>query len=350
MFKRKKEDILKIYKRGKRLFRLKQFEEALKDFDKCKDRIEDFDVKDQKDALMHLALSYYNTRQIGKCEEIFQKALEIDKDVSELFTGYEYNELDINVLHNKGLCNLSLIDDINKPIDIIKRELGNTKSKHRWEFNEKRREQLREDIDTKNKEYRSKEYNTKEALDVFKALVKLDKNNSDYWYLFGLSCYLNGYRREAIDAFDAVLDLDPEYSNKEFISDLYWQVTEDRKSGMEKPGKYDEGRKYKTNRGVLVRSKAEVMIDNFYFKNKIKARYEPALVLSGKTLHPDWIIELPDGTELIHEHVSQKSKSLFNFKEKLYQKYKKQYIVSYDDEEKDIETALKEKLSQYIQF
>jgi len=334
MLKTKKEDIVEVRERGNRLFRLKQYSEALNEFDKCAHRIDELDTKDQKDILVHIALSSFNMGDINKCWDFFKKALEIDKSTADLFKGYDYNEMDVSVLYDEAICHLIRVDDINKPINVVKKELKQIKDKE-----EKKRKHL---------EYESKNYNAERALEVSKALVKLDKNNPNFWYLFGISCHLNGHNKEAISAFDVVVEIKPEYDNEKFISDLFLDVAKERET--EVPKDDIQSKQYKTKRGVFVRSKAEVMIDNFYFNHNIKARYEPTIVLDGKTLHPDWIIELNDGIELIHEHVSKLSKVLFDFKEKLFKKNNRKYIVTYDHEEEDINKVLIEKLSPYVEL
>ena len=53
---------------------------------------------------------------------------------------------------------------------------------------------------------------------------------------------------------------------------------------------YENERKYKTERGELVRSKSELMIANFLFKEKVPYHYEAPLEMGKKTLFPDFTV------------------------------------------------------------
>ncbi len=66
---------------------------------------------------------------------------------------------------------------------------------------------------------------------------------------------------------------------------------------------YPEGLKYKTNQGILVRSKSEVIIANILSSNNIPFRYECGLSLNGLTIYPDFTIMHPVTNQIFYwEH------------------------------------------------
>jgi len=74
---------------------------------------------------------------------------------------------------------------------------------------------------------------------------------------------------------------------------------------LEKPYKENshKGRKYETKRGILVRSKSELMIANLLEDYDIPYRYEDAITLDEQTKYPDFVIKHPfSGKTIIWEH------------------------------------------------
>lgn len=66
---------------------------------------------------------------------------------------------------------------------------------------------------------------------------------------------------------------------------------------------YPEGLKFKTNQGILVRSKSEVIIANILSSHNIPFRYECGLNLSGMTIYPDFTIMHPVTNQIFYwEH------------------------------------------------
>lgn len=60
--------------------------------------------------------------------------------------------------------------------------------------------------------------------------------------------------------------------------------------------------KYKTNGGIYVRSKSEQFIGNILEELGIPYRYEPALRIGNRVLHPDFVIMTVDNRKIILEH------------------------------------------------
>lgn len=69
--------------------------------------------------------------------------------------------------------------------------------------------------------------------------------------------------------------------------------------------RYREELKYKTNNGVLVRSKSEQFIGNIFEEYGIPYRYEPELRIDHLVLHPDFVIMTTDGRLIIIEHLGR---------------------------------------------
>ncbi len=71
----------------------------------------------------------------------------------------------------------------------------------------------------------------------------------------------------------------------------------------EKNTNYPEGLKFKTNSGILVRSKSELIIANILYANSIPFRYECALNLGGMVLYPDFTVMHPKTCQIFYwEH------------------------------------------------
>ncbi len=71
----------------------------------------------------------------------------------------------------------------------------------------------------------------------------------------------------------------------------------------EKKTSHSEGLIYKTQCGLLVRSKSELIIANLLELNKVPFRYEAAIELDGKRYHPDFTILNPQDNQVVYwEH------------------------------------------------
>lgn len=102
---------------------------------------------------------------------------------------------------------------------------------------------------------------------------------------------------------------------------------------------------YKCDDGRKVRSRAEVIISNFFFKEKVRAVYEETIYYDGdKTLHPDFF--LPD-YDLYIEYNELTNKPYLKSKEyaqKIYKQLGKSVLIITDNDLRDIAACLKPKL------
>lgn len=106
---------------------------------------------------------------------------------------------------------------------------------------------------------------------------------------------------------------------------------------------------YKCADGRKVRSRAEMIINDFLFNNKIRAVYEETIFYKednqDKTLHPDFF--LPDfNTYLEYNELTKKSylKSK-DYAQKIYNSLSKKVIIMTDKDLMDIASFLKPKLN-----
>lgn len=105
---------------------------------------------------------------------------------------------------------------------------------------------------------------------------------------------------------------------------------------------------YKCDDGRKVRSRAEAMISNFFFKERVRAVYEETIYYQEngeqKTLHPDFF--LPD-YDLYIEYNELTNKPYLRQKEyaqKIYDKLNKRVLILDDSDLHDLAACLKPKL------
>lgn len=106
--------------------------------------------------------------------------------------------------------------------------------------------------------------------------------------------------------------------------------------------------KYKCDDGRKVRSRAEALISNFFFKEKIRTVYEKTIYYTengeDKTLHPDFY--LPDYDIYIeyNELTNKPYISMKEYAQKIYKSLNKNLIVINDKDLEDLAACLKPKL------
>ena len=133
-----------------------------------------------------------------------------------------------------------------------------------------------------------------------------------------LSLQLNNLlqEKEAIDAYlnhynpnakQTELSFIESHKYKDLLSHIFVPLKEELQEWMNAP--YDrnmnhpENLTHKTYSGNKVRSKSEVIIDMFLYKNKIPFRYECPLELDGVILYPDFTIRHPQTGQVYYwEH------------------------------------------------
>lgn len=115
--------------------------------------------------------------------------------------------------------------------------------------------------------------------------------------------------------------------------------------------KYEDGLTYTCKDGHRVRSKSEVIIDNYLYDHNLKHAYEKAYPIDNNKehdLHPDFY--LPE-LDLYIEHWGYANKANYNeekdYKIKIYNQNKTTVIGTNEDDTLDIETSLNRKLKFY---
>ena len=109
-----------------------------------------------------------------------------------------------------------------------------------------------------------------------------------------------------------------------------------------------EKRIFRTSRGLMVRSKSEVIIAEILYSYNIPFRYEQVLEIDGISYAPDFTILCPDGTLIYWEHLGMVSS--FKYFDSQLSKLRVYYsngitlwdnlILSFDDERGMIDAAM----------
>lgn len=94
---------------------------------------------------------------------------------------------------------------------------------------------------------------------------------------------------------------------KDLLSPHFTPLSEKLQAWVNEPyernTRHPENLTFKTYSGINVRSKSEVLIDMFLYKNQIPFRYECPLELDGIILHPDFTIRHPQTGQVYYwEH------------------------------------------------
>ena len=157
---------------------------------------------------------------------------------------------------------------------------------------------------------------------------------------------------------DLLFQHEPEYGR--LLSGYFEPVDSDINAWLsneyDKNTNYPEGLKFKTNSGVLVRSKSELIIANILFENKIPFRYECSLNLGGIIIYPDFTIMHPKTKQIFYwEHfgmidnpsyaISTTNKLHTYISNKIYPSIN--LITSYETKENPLNVGLIEELVKY---
>ncbi len=110
----------------------------------------------------------------------------------------------------------------------------------------------------------------------------------------------------------------------------------------------DEKHFYRTKNGIYVRSKSEMHIANFLHDHHYRFEYERPTLLESKLVHPDFY--LPD-CDLIIEHLglyetSSEYRKDWSWKQSLYERSQRRFVVFFESEIGQLESVLLSKLSQ----
>ena len=319
-----------------RMLNLKEYDAAIKLYKHLMSNKKLLNSKQYRDLVLG-----YSEALSGKGEN--KKALaQLDK----ILRKYSRDE---EILATKALimllsCNLhKKISELKLDLIIAKKEVNKYDYRDMDKWN-----QARSVMDIVEKDYEHSKKFLPEVTEILKTLLKKKSDQKkDYLYYLGISAYLQGLVHESLGCFDMLLDMDEDYKNNIISFQFFDNIKKDRAIVQSAgPDKYSHQKKYKTERGVMVRSKIEAMIDNFYFNNGIKARYEPTLVLDTHILHPDWEIDI-DGKKIYHEHIgSPESQQQMEWKVKLFEKHNIPCFITNWDEEDDIINILTIKIQR----
>jgi hypothetical protein len=108
-------------------------------------------------------------------------------------------------------------------------------------------------------------------------------------------------------------------------------------------------RTFKTKRGVMVRSKSELIIDDWLYDHRIRAEYERSLNLSGTTVKPDWY--LPDAKAVL-EHLGlsddESYRKAWEQKRRLYEQNGIRVVTTSEQDVRDLDIALSRKLRPFF--
>lgn len=329
-----REIIMSQLKSAKRLIELEQYNAAFMLFEEAHNKRKILDKEDWKNFLIDYAFALAN-------KEMTYRALSLLNDgQKELDNDEEIIEAKIIILLRN--CSLHKTHDFDK----------NTEYKLRQKSIESRfKSGFWNDFLFYSKVIVSKE-NYDEQI-ILRKTTKLLMNavkrdfpkKIDFLYYLGITLYLQHMVHEALECFDTVLAIDRKYRNSYVISQFFDNV-KSRKPTKKEVIFYPEDLKYKTTRGIFVRSKIEALIDNVYSASGIAAEYEPELNLEGEKVHPDWKLETNDGY-ILHEHIgSKESRKRMNYKKQVYESHGIKYFCTYEKDEKDIESAIMNRLNE----
>ena len=361
--RQKKEELVRILDEGERLYRLGEYKLALRQLKFCLRHRKMMGDSLVKEVYIYVALSHKKLGKPLKAERMFLRGL----------MRYKRDE---RLMHRRGAFHVSESD---KEFPIRGR------IKHYFVS-------MPIAIATLKRDYWMKTHHAKKSLSIFRKLVRWYPENSEYLYYYGVSLYLNGKTLQSIRIFDEVIRKNHTFPNIAGVK-IYDRVREDclstgtldsgtlvcetigysniqssENSVMDKDKlegmcnriiatenfdqkqneKKEMSRRYKTLRGIFVRSKAETLIDNFYFSSKISVEYEPYIVgmKDGKITHvmPDFFLP---AYNCIHEHIpTAESKRWFEWKKSIFEGNKYNIITTDEFDEEDMEKAIKEKLSR----
>ncbi len=214
-----------------------------------------------------------------------------------------------------------------------------------WEINDEKIEEFRKEDGKKNL--------IKLAHQCFSKAVDLDKNNVDAWYNKGYMEFLMGMVKESVQSFDAVIDLNKSYDNKEGIR-LYDEIRAEK--GIPIKISEIEARQnsmqnmFKAKTGHLVKSRAEMSIANFLFENSIMFQYNSVATWadSDDFRSSFYIPKLDLYIEYFQFDYLKEYQKAMKLKVKQYERKKKKMVYLTSEEEKNIEEALRVKMKPYV--
>lgn len=160
-------------------------------------------------------------------------------------------------------------------------------------------------------------------------------------------CY-SCYEREKAGEITKCVDCEKWKNNKLPRCRDCWEKEQKAQGDRDFRQKYPDSPMYRCKQGILVRSKAEVVIADFLYDNKIQFRYETMRMLGDIEVHPDFYLEEVD---LFLEHCGMDSADYIakrQKKEQLYAAHKQKFVTTNKEDESELHDALKRKLHKHF--
>ena len=184
----------------------------------------------------------------------------------------------------------------------------------------------------------------------FSKAVELDRNSTEAWYNKGHMEFLLGNVKDAMLSFDVVLTNSTHYENAAKI-ELFEELKKE-KGIKDEPAHEDEEKKkkklFKTKTGHYVRSKVEKLIADFLFEQGLLFQYHVSVAWSdSEDFRPLFFIPK---FNLYVEHFYSSSVEDEEAKKIMfqYEKNRKNFIYTLEEDESNIEDALRSKMRPYF--
>ena len=358
-------------KSAKRLVNLKQYNEALMLLEEIFIKRKILGAEEQKDLLIYYAFILEDKKLTNQALSLLKKG--------QRELGDDYRIIEAKVIILLRNCSLDIIYSFDED-NAYEHRLSSIRKRYKKGFWNGLLFYSKVIISQGTFE---KDIILRKATNMLMKIVEKDTPKKiDFIYYLGVCLYLQRMVCESIECFDSVLDINPGYENY-YVNLAFFEMVKDRRPINEEPEKVEIGvqspevdkvadkhsrsaenmskspakdafidkkfhseyLKYKTKRGIFVRSKIEALIDNSYFALGINAEYEPELNLEGEIVHPDWRLETKDGF-ILHEHIgSIESRKRMNYKKQVYRSNGIRYFCTFENDEIDIESAIMSRLN-----
>ena len=313
----------KLKKEADRLAALKQYSTSIEEYNKSLDIYPyklksngEFPDPTNKNALRFIFKTYFN---IATC---FSYLNEYDKAISYLDKALKM-DIDDNELK-------------------IKAFIGKGNGYYR-----KKMKVMKE-----NPEENEKENYFEVAHECFSKVIDIDRNNAEAWYKKGHMEILLNRIKDAMLSFDNVIDINKSFENEDGI-DLFDDIKREKGIKLKEPPalmrESSISQLFKAKSGHLVKNKGEMSIANFLFDHDLKFQYEPLITWSDRDYKPlFYLTKLDVYIEHFEFDKVLSYRKLMKWKMNQYNKFRKKFIYTTSDDEKNLYDTLKNKLKPYI--
>ena len=190
------------------------------------------------------------------------------------------------------------------------------------------------------------------AHDCFSSAAELSKNHVEAWYNKGHMEFLMDMKKDAVQSFDNVININKNFENKESIP-LFDEIKKERgvpiKASEIMEREYAEP-VFRTKTGHLVKAPAEVEIANFLFDNNLLFQYNMVANWADKNDFRS-AFYIPKLDLYIDHHpydYLKEYQKIMRVKIKQYEKHRKKHIYITSEDEKNIEESIKLKMKPYV--